>query len=114
MSAKEIGSQFVNHYYNTFDNNRAQLANLYVRIHFLFLEYIELWTCVATGVDHDVGRKWVKWSTSYYAKTRFVAYDEAYGNDDGRASYFEQRNDRLRYWQIIGKKDCVCFVVLFL
>lgn len=31
MSAEEVANAFVQHYYNTFDNNRAALASLYVR-----------------------------------------------------------------------------------
>lgn len=31
MSAEEVAKAFVQHYYTTFDTNRAGLANLYVR-----------------------------------------------------------------------------------
>lgn len=32
MSAEEVAKAFVQHYYTTFDTNRAALANLYVRL----------------------------------------------------------------------------------
>lgn len=32
MSAEEVAKAFVQHYYTTFDSNRAGLANLYVRL----------------------------------------------------------------------------------
>lgn len=32
MSAEDVAKAFVQHYYTTFDTNRAALANLYVRL----------------------------------------------------------------------------------
>lgn len=32
MSATDVANAFVQHYYSTFDSNRAALANLYVRL----------------------------------------------------------------------------------
>lgn len=32
MSAEEVAKAFVQHYYTTFDTNRAGLASLYVRL----------------------------------------------------------------------------------
>lgn len=38
MSFEEVGKQFVQHYYNTFDTNRAALQTLYTEVSMLSYE----------------------------------------------------------------------------